>query len=70
MTLPASQLVYEGEIYVRPIGRGIALEELPGQPHLDDWLEAWLGERHPGRMLSGFSDRVRIVVEIDPREPA
>lgn len=62
MTCP--QLSYDGVLYVRPIGRGIVLEDEPGKPHLDDWIETWLAEIGPHSLMSGFSMRVRIVVEI------
>lgn len=29
---------YLGSAYMRPVGRGVVLSELPGQPHLDDVL--------------------------------
>jgi uncharacterized phage-associated protein len=57
-------LVYEGSVYVRPIGRGIVLEDEPGEPHLDEWIEAWLTKSAPHRLTSGnFSTRLYIVVE-------
>ena len=47
---------YTGALYVRPVGRGIVLEDDEAQPHLDEWIEqalhdagvlgdedAWLG---------------------------
>lgn len=45
-------LVYEGSICVRPIGRGIVLEDEPGEPHLDEWIEAWLAKSAPHRLTS------------------
>lgn len=42
MTRP--QLSYDGELDVRPVGRGIVLEDEPGKPHLDEWIETWLAE--------------------------
>jgi hypothetical protein len=60
------RLVYEGLIYVRPIGRGIVLEDEPGKSHLDDWLETWLTKSAPYRLTSsGFSTRLYIVVKDD-----
>jgi hypothetical protein len=57
-------LVYEGSIYVRPIGRGIVLRDKLGEPHLDEWIEAWLRKSAPHRSTSsGFSTRLCIVVE-------
>jgi hypothetical protein len=57
-------LVYEGSIYVRPIGRGIVLEDEPGEPHLDDWIEAGLTKSTQHRLTSsGLSTRLYIVVE-------
>lgn len=32
------QFVYQGRVYVRPIGRGIVLLDLPGEPQLEDVL--------------------------------
>jgi hypothetical protein len=63
MTSRRQHLSYDGEIYVRPAGRGIVLEDEPGEPHLDDWIETWLAERGRGSLMSGFSTRIRIVVE-------
>lgn len=57
------RISYEGEVYVRPIGRGIVLEDEPGEPHLDDWIETWLAQTGSNSFMSGFSTRVRIVVE-------
>jgi hypothetical protein len=39
------------------------LEDEPGEPHLDDWIETWLAESGRGSLMSGFSTRIRIVVE-------
>ncbi len=36
---PAREFYYRGRIYVRPIGRGIVLEDRDGKPHLDDVLD-------------------------------
>ena len=36
---PTRDFSYRGRIYVRPIGRGIVLEDREGKPHLDDVLE-------------------------------
>jgi hypothetical protein len=57
------RLSYDGDLYVRPVGRGIVLEDEPGKPHLDEWIETWLAEIGPHSFMSGFSARVRIVVE-------
>lgn len=57
-------LIYEGSIYVRPIGRGIVLEHEPGKPHLDEWVEAWLMKSAPHRSMSGnFYARLDIVIK-------
>lgn len=58
-------LIYEGSIYVRPIGRGIVLEDEPGKPHLDEWLETWLIEvaSHSSISGGGFRAHLRVVVE-------
>jgi hypothetical protein len=63
-------IVYEGEVYVRPVGRGIALEDEVGRPHLDEWIERWLSELRPGRGFGGYRDRLRIVVETPTDDPA
>jgi hypothetical protein len=65
----AHQLVYEGEVYVRPIGRGIVLEEEPSRQYLDDWIELWLERWHEGIVTGGCSERLRIVIEKVPPEP-
>jgi hypothetical protein len=69
MTSQRQRLSYEGEIYVRPIGRGIILDDEPGEPYLDDWIETWLTEDGSSSFMSGFSTRIRIVVErVDEHE--
>lgn len=30
---------YTGRLYVRPVGRGIVLEDAEEGPHLDEWVE-------------------------------
>jgi hypothetical protein len=68
MASQPQQLSYEGAIYVRPIGRGIVLDDEPGEPYLDDWIETWLTENGSNGFMSGFSTRIRIVVEpVDER---
>lgn len=54
-----------GPVHVRPHGRGVVLAEEPGEPHLEDWVQAWLAERAPHRSVSGdeFCARLRIAVE-------
>ena len=66
--MPASRaeserLVYEGEVYVRPVGRGIALEDHPDRAYLADWIETWLDRWHDGIVYQGCTERLRIVVE-------
>jgi hypothetical protein len=39
MRSATNRLTYEGEVYVRPVGRGVVLEEHPDRAYLDDWLE-------------------------------
>jgi hypothetical protein len=59
------RLIYEGPVYVRPIGRGIILDDERSEPHLDEWIETWLVEITSHRSVSGgeFQARLRIVVE-------
>jgi len=59
------RLTYEGPVYIRPIGRGIVLDDGRDEPHLDEWIETWLIEVASGRSVSGgeFCARLRIVVE-------
>jgi hypothetical protein len=69
MTSQPQRLSYNGKIYVRPVGRGIVLKDEPGEPHLDEWIETWLTEDGSSSFMSGFSTRIRIVVErIDEQE--
>jgi hypothetical protein len=63
MPVTEDKLIYEGEVYVRPVGRGIVLEQEPRRPHLDDWVAEWLGDRHPGYLTGGCQERLRIVIE-------
>jgi hypothetical protein len=30
---------YTGALYVRPVGRGIVLEDDEARPHVDEWIE-------------------------------
>lgn len=48
---------YEGPVRIRPIGRGIVLEET--DTYLDDAIEAFVG----APVMSGWEGRLRIVVE-------
>lgn len=59
------RLTYEGPVYIRPIGRGIVLDDERDEPHLDEWIETWLIEIASHRSVSGgeFRARLRIVVE-------
>lgn len=59
------RLIYEGPVYVRPVGRGMVLDDERGEPHLDEWIETWLIEVASHRSVSGgeFRARLRIVVE-------
>lgn len=62
---------YTGRLYVRPVGRGIMLEELEGNPHVDEWLESILataGVLDAGDMWRGSGRttqplRLRVTVE-------
>lgn len=59
------RLIYEGPVYVRPIGRGIVLDYERDEPHLDEWIETWLIEVASHRYVSSseLRARLRIVVE-------
>ena len=46
-------LIYDGSVYVRPVGRGIVLEDELDKPHLDEWIEAWLMKSAPHRSMTG-----------------
>lgn len=48
---------YDGPVYIRPIGRGIVLEKT--DTYLDDEIGALVG----ASLSSGWSGRLRIVVE-------
>ncbi len=63
MAAQPQPLSYDGKVYVRPIGRGIVLEDEPGEPHLDEWIERWLVQSRPGSFTRGFYTRIRVVVE-------
>jgi hypothetical protein len=63
-------LVYEGSIYVRPIGRGIVLEDEQGKPHLDEWVETWLMKSAPHRSMTGnFYTRLDIAIRDVSKAP-
>lgn len=38
------EVSYRGRLYVRPIGRGIILDDAEDRPHLDEWIERALHE--------------------------
>lgn len=57
------RLVYEGPVYVRPIGRGIVLDDERAEPHLDEWIETWLSEVASHSSIPGFRAHLRVVVE-------
>jgi len=52
---------YEGEIYVRPVGRGVSLVEADWQD-LDEAIEAAVAARYGA--VSGWRGQARIRVEI------
>ncbi|MEX0673935.1 MAG: hypothetical protein WD067_04125 [Gaiellaceae bacterium] len=55
--MEAKRLEYEGPVYIRPIGRGIVLENT--DRYLDEEIEAFVG----ASLTSGWSGSLRIVVE-------
>ena len=55
-----ARLAYEGELYARPVLRGLVLSDLDGRPHLDDFIVTALGLDD----WSGESCRVRLTVEL------
>lgn len=52
---------YEGEIYVRPVGRGVSLVDLDWQD-LDEAIESAVAARYGA--VSGWQGQARISVEI------
>jgi hypothetical protein len=52
---------YEGEIYVRPVGRGVSLVDLDWQD-LDEAIESAVAVRYGA--VSGWQGQARIRVEI------
>jgi hypothetical protein len=59
---------YDGQIYIRPVSRGVSLVDLDGQ-ELDEAIEQAVGPEYS--VSSGWQGRARITVEIDSdaREP-
>jgi len=39
MSHTAHEARYTGALYVRPVGRGIVLEDDEARPHVDEWIE-------------------------------
>ncbi len=39
MTKPVHKTSYTRSIYVRPVGRGLILQDAEGQPHVEQWVE-------------------------------
>lgn len=62
-----ADLDYEGRIYVRPIGRGVMLRDLEGEPQLDELIEDAVARRYGA--VNGWSGRARIRIEILERLP-
>lgn len=58
----APDIDYEGRIYVRPVGRGVTLNDAQGEPHLDELIEDAVARRYGA--VYGWSGRARIRVEI------
>lgn len=61
-TLAGRRLVYEGDIYLRPVGRGVVLLDEHLKPNIDEWLEAWL-DHDSGLLPANTAGRVRITVQ-------
>lgn len=64
---PLAELRYDGSLYVRPVGRGIVLEDL--DEYVDEVVERLIGEalgRHPDNEYL----RARLRVEVLAVEPA
>jgi hypothetical protein len=61
-TREGRRLVYEGDIYLRPAGRGVVLLDEHLKPDIDEWLEGWL-DFDTGLLLANTAGRVRITVE-------
>lgn len=53
---------YDGQIYVRPVSRGVSLVDLDGQ-ELDEAIELAVGREYS--VSSGWQGHARITVEID-----
>lgn len=71
---------YTGALYVRPVGRGIVLEDDEARPHVDEWIEkelhdvgvlgdddAWLGG---GRTTAPVTLTIRIEGAASALRPA
>jgi hypothetical protein len=56
-------LSYEGRVHVRPVGRGIVLEDEPGEPHIEDWITTLIAQHKPVTAAGGVDTRLRIAVE-------
>jgi hypothetical protein len=57
--LPGGQrLVYEGDIYLRPVGHRVLLLDVPFTPELDDWPD-----QDVGLLRADTPVRARITVE-------
>lgn len=59
------RLIYEGPVYVRPIGRGIVLDDERDEPHLDEWIETWLIEVASHRYVSSGELRARLRIAVE-----
>lgn len=53
------RLIYDGGVYIRPVRRGIVLEDDPQQRHVDDWVADFVGVE-----WSDWTGRMRITVEV------
>jgi hypothetical protein len=60
-TASMKRFEYDGDVYIRPIGRGILLKELDQE--LDAYLEEKIERLVAADIGSGWEGRLRIVVE-------
>ena len=62
----AKQRVYEGQVYIRPVERGMVLSDLAEGTYIEQWVEDVIRESQPNMTAygSGWAGKLRITVEL------
>jgi hypothetical protein len=58
---------WEGEVYVRPLGRGVVLVDGEDDAYLDEIVAELVFDGAPSYSASDWSGRIRISIEVLPK---